>query len=102
MLTRIKTVTHLFKSLQQVAARHRQSDVYVVHYEERLFLALVWEAGKVVCDKQQHVDLRFLQQEQMKGNDVKTAAVSGQPTVNFHVQAGEFGDGYSQRCHQKA
>lgn len=55
-----KRQTHLFKSLQQVAARHREGDVYVVHYEEWLFLALVWETCEVVCDEQQHVDLRFL------------------------------------------
>lgn len=59
---------HLFKSLQQVAARHGEGDVYVVHYEERLLLALVWETSKVVCDKQQHVDLRFLLKEQIKAN----------------------------------
>lgn len=63
-----KLLSYLFKGLQQVAARHRQGDVYVVHYEERLFLALVWETGKVVCYKQQHVYLRFLQKGQKKGN----------------------------------
>lgn len=63
----LKRQPHLFKSLQQVAARHGEGDVYVVHYEERLLLALVWETSEVVCDKQQHVDFRFLQKEQIKG-----------------------------------
>lgn len=54
---------YLFKRLQQVAARDRQGDVNVVHDEEGLLLALVWETSKVVCDKQQHVDFRLLQRE---------------------------------------
>ncbi len=53
--------SYLFEGLQQVAARNRQGDVYVVHDEERLFLALVWETGEVVCYKQQHVYFRLLQ-----------------------------------------
>lgn len=54
---------YLFEGLQQVAARDRQSDVYVVHDEERLLLALVWETSKVVCDKQQHVYFCLLQKQ---------------------------------------
>lgn len=54
---------YLFEGLQQVAARNRQGDVYVVHDEERLLLALVWETGEVVCYKQQHVYFRLLQKE---------------------------------------
>lgn len=54
---------NLFEGLQQVAAGHRQGDVYVVHNEERLLLALVWETGEVVCYKQQHVHFRPLQKE---------------------------------------
>lgn len=53
--------TYFFKGLQQVAARNRQCDVYVVHDEERLLLALVWETSQVVGDKQQHVYFRLLQ-----------------------------------------
>lgn len=49
--------------MQQVAARNRQGDVYVVHDEERLLLALVWETGEVVCYKQQHVYFCLLQKE---------------------------------------
>lgn len=56
-----KMPSYLFEGLQQVAARNRQGDVYVVHDEERLFLALVWETGEVVCYKQQHVYFRLLQ-----------------------------------------
>lgn len=58
-----KPPSYLFEGLQQVAARNRQGDVYVVHDEERLLLALVRETCEVVCDKQQHVDLRLLQKE---------------------------------------
>lgn len=54
---------HLFKGLQQVAARDGQGDVYMVHDEERLLLALVWKTSKVVCDKQEHVYVRLLQKE---------------------------------------
>lgn len=43
-----KLLSYLSESLQQVAARNRQCDVYVVHDEERLLLALVWETGEVV------------------------------------------------------
>lgn len=43
--------SHLFKRLQQVAPRDRQSDVHVVHDEKRLILRLVWEAGQVVRHK---------------------------------------------------
>lgn len=56
-------LSYLFEGLQQVAARHGQSDVYVVHDEKRLLLALVWEIGQVVCYKQQHVYIRLLQKE---------------------------------------
>lgn len=58
-----KALSYLFEGLQQVAARNRQGDVYVVHDEERLLLALVGETGEVVCDKQQHVHFRLLQNE---------------------------------------
>lgn len=61
-----KQLSYLFEGLQQVAARNRQGDVYVVHNEERLFLALVWETGKVVRYKQQHVYFRLLQKERQK------------------------------------
>lgn len=60
--------SHLFKGLQQVTARDGQGDVYVVHDEERLLLALVWKTSKVVCDKQQHVDVRLLQKQRKKKN----------------------------------
>lgn len=63
----LKMPPYLFEGLQQVAARNRQSDVYVVHDEERLLLALVWETGKVVCYKQQHVYFRLLQKERKRG-----------------------------------
>lgn len=49
--------------MQQIAARHRQTDVYVVHDEERLLLALVWETGQVVRNEQQHVYFCLLQKE---------------------------------------
>ena len=62
-ISRIHSKKYLFEGLEQVAARHRQGDVYVVHDEERLLLALVWEIGEVVCYKQQHVHFGFLQRE---------------------------------------
>lgn len=61
MQATIKTLLYLFEGLQQVAARDRKGDVYVVHDEEGLFLTLVRETGKVVCYKQQHVYFRLLQ-----------------------------------------
>lgn len=60
---RSTSISYLSEGLQQVAARNRQSDVYMVHNEERLLLALVWKTGKVVCYKQQHVHLRFLKEK---------------------------------------
>lgn len=56
----VQKATHLFERLQQVAAGHRQCDVYMVHNEQRLFLTLKWETGEIVCDKQQHVHIRLL------------------------------------------
>lgn len=58
--------SYLSESLQQVAARNRQSDVYVVHDEERLLLTLVWKTRQVVCYEQEHVHLRLLQGERKK------------------------------------
>ena len=52
--------SHLLKRLEQVAARDRQSDIYMVHNEKRLILGLVGEARQAVCYKQQHGHLRFL------------------------------------------
>lgn len=63
----ISGLPHLFKGLQQVAARDGQGDVYMVHDEERLLLALVWKTSKVVCDKQEHVYIRLLQKEKKCG-----------------------------------
>lgn len=68
----LKLLAYLFEGLQQVAARDRQGDVYVVHNEERLLLALVWEAGEVVRYKQQHVYFRLLQKERTKGESIST------------------------------
>lgn len=53
-------IFYLIERLEQVATRHRQSNVDVVHDEKRLILGLVREAGQVVCYKQQHVHLCFL------------------------------------------
>ena len=53
--------SYLFEGLQKVASRHGQSDVYVVHDEEGLLLALVGETGQVVGDEQKHVDVHLLQ-----------------------------------------
>lgn len=41
----------------------------MVHDEERLLLALVWETGKVVSDEQQHVYFRLLQKERKEGGE---------------------------------
>lgn len=60
-----KSLSYLSKGLQEVAARNRKGDVYVVHNEERLLLALVWKTGEVVCYKQQHVYLRFLKERRI-------------------------------------
>lgn len=54
---------HLFEGLQQIAARHGQPDVDVVHDEERLLLRLEGEVGQVVGHKQQHVHLHLLQDQ---------------------------------------
>lgn len=54
-------MTYLLEGLQQVAAGHRQGDVYVVHDEQGLLLALVGETGQVVCYVQEHVYLHLLQ-----------------------------------------
>lgn len=62
----LKKLTYLFKGLQQIASRNRQGDVYVVHDEERLLLALEGETGEVVCYKQQHVHISLLQKKMMK------------------------------------
>lgn len=58
--------TYLFEGLQQIASRNRQGDVYVVHDEQRLLLALEWETGKVVRYKQQHVHISLLQEKEEK------------------------------------
>lgn len=65
-----KMLSYLFEGLQQVAARNRQGDVYVVHDEERLLLALVGETGQVICYKQQHVYFRLLQEERKEGKSM--------------------------------
>lgn len=72
-----KMLFYLFEGLQQVAARNRQGDVYVVHDEERLLLALVWETSEVVCYKQQHVHFRLLQRERKEGEEHERESVPG-------------------------
>ncbi len=51
---------YLFKCLQQVAAGHRQCDVYMMHDEQRLLLRLIGEVGQIISDEQQHVHLNLL------------------------------------------
>lgn len=53
---------HLLKRLKQIATRHRQCNIYMVHDEKRLVLGLIGETGQAVCYKQQHVHLCFLQE----------------------------------------
>lgn len=51
---------YLFKCLQQVAAWHRECDVYMMHDEQRLLLRLIGEVGQIISDEQQHVHLNLL------------------------------------------
>lgn len=51
---------HLFEGLEQVAAGDGQSDVDVMHDEQRLLLGLVGEVGQAVGYEQQQVYLRLL------------------------------------------
>lgn len=49
------SASYLFKRLHQVAAGHRQCDVYMMHDKQRLVLTLIREGGQIVRNKQKHV-----------------------------------------------
>lgn len=84
---------YLFKCLQQVAAWNRECDVYVVHDEERLLLALEWETSQVVRDKQQHIYFCLLQNRAKTKKETELVA----NTDLLHWQ--HFNDfNYCDRC----
>lgn len=91
-----KLLSYLFEGLQQVAPRNRQGDVYVVHDEERLLLALVWETGEVVCYKQQHVYFRLLQKQRKE----EKRTMEGQCLVQTCVAVLEFANS-NHSCKKK-